>query len=245
MTVLDRKQTHHQWAWRNGKWGTQRLVPGTKSTSLHRQGPWAYFMRSCSMCFHAGIQAAHKKQERHVRILVLSFKADLPPWASFQRPTSQQDGGRAEDALGAFLSGSQQQKSNRGPEVRSRFRPQLCSLVYWVTLRPSMMGGELERGVSPWTAQPPSSPPLDEKDTPHIPEVSHSQQSVRCFGGITSLPSPTPSFPADLSQGPTSHWFQYSQVLEAREFTSHVRQRWNRNQRMKWLITSHFSGCNS
>lgn len=54
--------------------GTWQHVPGTKSTSLHRQGPWAYFMRSCSICFHAGILAAHKNWERHVRILVPSFR---------------------------------------------------------------------------------------------------------------------------------------------------------------------------
>ena len=29
--------------------GTRRHVPGTKSTSLRRQGPWAHFMRRCSM----------------------------------------------------------------------------------------------------------------------------------------------------------------------------------------------------
>ena len=77
------------------------------------------------------------------------LQADCLPRPLFSDLASQQGRGRALDALGAFLSRSQQENSERGPEVRSRFRPQFCSVVYWVTLRPSMMGSWLERGVSP------------------------------------------------------------------------------------------------
>ena len=121
MPVLDRKQTH-QWAWRNGRWGTRRHVPGTNSTSLRRQGPWAHFMRGCSM-FSCRNPSCPQKLGEACQNSGPFLQADCLPGPLFSDLTSQQAGGRALDVLGAFLSRSQQQQSKRGPEVRSSLDP--------------------------------------------------------------------------------------------------------------------------
>lgn len=103
--------------------GTWQHVPGTKSTSLHRQGPWAYFLEKLQLCFHAGILAAHKNWERHVKFWSF-LQSRCLPGPLFSDLASQQGGGGegTGPAKVHFCREAGSRTVREGPEVRSRFR---------------------------------------------------------------------------------------------------------------------------